>query len=180
MAGCYPHRSHISDGLQDEENVNSESHPSVIQIWNEFSNQQPKYKEEPIPTTFHFCDNENDANECAALVVAGIKRATSTSLWWFEKNGQRLPEPGDVYVITDWSGIAKAIVQTTRVDPVPFYQVTREYARIEGEGDQSLEYWRRTHWDYYTREMQPFRESPFEEMIIICEQFETVWKRNSP
>ena len=28
-----------------------------------------------------------------------------------------------------------------------------EYAEIEGEGDKSLAYWNKVHWEYYTREM---------------------------
>ena len=158
------------------EEMKAEPHPSVVKMWESFSNQDPQFQGRPIPEAFHFCDNEKDANACAVLVMDGIKQATSTSLWWFEKNDHKFPQPGDVYVITDWAGVANAIVQTTKVDRVPFDQVTAEYAKIEGEGDQTLEYWQRTHWDYYSREMKPFDESPTQDMVIICEQFKTIWK----
>ena len=73
-----------------------------------------------IPPSFYFCDNEIDAIECAELVVKGIKQATATSLWWYEKNNEPLPNIGDCYVITDWKGIAKAIIETTKIELVPF------------------------------------------------------------
>lgn len=37
------------------------------------------------PISFYFCDNKEDADQCASLVVQGIKQATATSLWWFER-----------------------------------------------------------------------------------------------
>ena len=55
-------------------------------------------------------------------------------------------------------------------------QITEEYAKIEGEGDKSLEYWREVHWNYYTREMQSSGEKPSESMILLCEYFEAIWK----
>jgi uncharacterized protein YhfF len=48
-----------------------------------------------IPPSFYICDNEIDANECAELVVKEIKQATATSLWWYEKNNEPLPNIGD-------------------------------------------------------------------------------------
>ena len=151
-------------------------HPSVTKIWKAFLEQKPEYKGMPTPEAFYFCDNEQDANECAHLVTQDIKRATSTSLWWFQKHHKPLPQVGDVYIVTDWKGVAKAIIQTTKVEQIAFRNITEEYARIEGEGDQSLAYWRKVHWAYYTREMAPFGEAPSEDMIIVCEQFEVIWK----
>jgi uncharacterized protein YhfF len=37
------------------------------------------------PSSFYFCDNKKDADQCAELVVKGIKQATATSLWWYKK-----------------------------------------------------------------------------------------------
>lgn len=130
-------------------------------------------KKEPI--SFYFCDNEKDANECAELVIRGIKQATATSLWWYEKNNESLPKEGDRYIITDWNGNAKAIIETTKVAPTLYSEITAEFAMIEGEGDKSLEYWKEVHQAYYTREMEPYGEIFTEDMIIICEYFKTIY-----
>ena len=149
--------------------------PSVNQMWKGFIKENKEYKLHEMPESGYFCDNEKDANECVDLVVLKVKQATSTSLWWYEKNNERLPKSDDIYVVTDWNGKAKAIIRTTKVDKVPFNQITENHAELEGEGDKSLEYWKKVHWDYYTREMEPFGASPSEEMFIVCEQFETIW-----
>ncbi|CAL2074552.1 ASCH domain-containing protein [Tenacibaculum sp. 190524A02b] len=148
---------------------------SVIELWEDFLANNPSFKNVTMPDSWFFCDNEKDANECAQLVVDGIKQATSTSLWWYETNNEPLPKKGDIYIITDWNGKGKAIIQTTVIEQVPYNKITQEYAEIEGEGDKSLEYWKKVHWDYYSREMKIKNEKPTEDMLIVCEQFKTIW-----
>jgi uncharacterized protein YhfF len=48
---------------------------------------------------------------------------------------------------------------------------------MEGEGDGSLEYWKQVHWEYYTQELEPFGKVPRESMIVVCEEFETIYER---
>lgn len=150
---------------------------SVEILWNSYINENPEKKTIKPPVSFYFCDNEFDANECVDLVVKGIKRATATSLWWYEKHNEPLPKVGDQYIVTDWNGNAKAVIETTKIELVPYNKITPKFAKIEGEGDQSLEYWKKAHKDYYTREMKPFNEQFSENMIIVCEQFKVVYTK---
>jgi len=148
---------------------------SVNNIWENFIERNPDNKNKEIPISFYFCDNKIDADNCAELVLNGIKRATATSLWWFEKNNETLPKIGDQYIVTDWNGNAKAVIETTKIEQVPYHQITAEFAEIEGEGDKSLAYWKKVHKDYYKREMKPFNEEFDENMIIICEHFKLIY-----
>jgi uncharacterized protein YhfF len=148
---------------------------SIHNFWNGFLEKNPDYPKKEIPENYYFCDNETDANECADLVVRKIKRATATSLWWFEKHNETLPVIGNIAIITDWSGTPKAIIETTKVVPTPYNEITREFAENEGEGDKSLKYWKEVHQAYYEREMKPFKESFELSMIIICEYFRTIY-----
>ena len=150
-----------------------ENHKSVENLWNDFMRENPLNKIIETPLSFYFCDNEKDADECAELVVKGIKRATATSLWWYEKNKKSLPKVGEQYIVTDWKGNAKAIIETTKVEQVPYNKITAEFAEIEGEGDKSLEYWKKVHKTYYEREMALFNEEFDNYMIIVCEHFKT-------
>ena len=148
---------------------------TIEKFWMEFLKLNPDNEKKQLPESFYFCDNEKDANECADLVINKIKRATATSLWWFEKNNQPLPKIGDQAIITDWNGTPKAVIETIKIEPTPYNEITPEFADIEGEGDKSLEYWKKVHKAYYQREMEPHGENFDENMIIICEHFETIY-----
>ncbi|MBC8511231.1 MAG: ASCH domain-containing protein [Cryomorphaceae bacterium] len=148
---------------------------SVEKIWNDFTSENQLYNKNEIPESFFFCDNKKDADECAELVFNRIKQATAGSLWSYEKDNIEFPKKGDLFIITDWEGNAKAIIETTNIEQVPFNQITPEFAKTEGEGDKSLSYWKKVHWDYFSREMEEYGEKPSEEMIIICKYFKIIY-----
>lgn len=148
---------------------------TMTEYWKEFQKNNPEYINTPQPQSFFFCDNKKDADECAELVVKKIKQATSPSAWWFKKNNESFPKIGDLAIVTNWNGEPKAIIRTKKTEVVKFKDITPKYAYTEGEGDKTLEYWKKTHWEYYTNEMKEFNESPSEDMEIVCEYFETIW-----
>ncbi len=123
---------------------------------------------------WHFCDNQHDADDCANLVVSGDKRATCHSLWGLEQRGEPLPQVGELNIVTNWAGEAICIIETTQVDIVPLNQISAEQAFIEGEGDKSLGYWQKVHWDYYTRELTELSLEPKPDMPVVFEQFRVV------
>ncbi|MDG2314975.1 MAG: ASCH domain-containing protein [Flavobacteriaceae bacterium] len=153
----------------------SKNHNSVEKLWNDFLNNNPQNKIKETPLSFYFCDNKKDADHCAELVVKGIKQATATSLWWYEKNDTPLPRVGDKYIVTDWDGNARAIIETIRVEQVLYNKITPEFAEIEGEGDKSLGYWKKVHKAYYKREMKIHSEQFDESMIIVCEYLKKIF-----
>ena len=152
-------------------------HPSVKRIWDDYVAHRPdpsRLSTDP-PPAWHFCDNEGDANECAQLVLAGVKRATSPSLWSFESSQEALPRPGDLNIVTDWCGKAVCVIRTTKVLILPLNEITEIHAMIEGEGDGSLEWWRKAHWDYYHQELKGTGYEPQPDMPIVFQEFERVF-----
>ena len=150
---------------------------SARNMWGDYLEEHLEDAFHEAPKTIHFCNNEQDANECAKLVLQGKKRATSDSLLGLQYRKERLPKIGDFMVITDWEGTAQCIVEITKVRLKPFFSIDAEYARIEGEGDQSLEYWKKIHWDYFEKELAEYERLPRESMIVVCQEFEKVFER---
>jgi len=148
---------------------------SARNMWGDFLDKHLEYAFVDAPRVTHFCDNPEDANTCLKLVLKGRKRATTHSLLGLQLREEELPKMGDFTIITDWEGKAKCIIRTTRVRMRPFFSIDDAYAQLEGEGDGSLTYWQQTHWDYYTRELEPFGRVPRESMILVCEEFEKVF-----
>ena len=150
---------------------------SARSLWGDFLDKNLVFANEPSPQVGFFGDNEKDADALANLVVKDIKRATSHSLLGLQQRNEPLPKIGDFFVVTDWKGKAKCIIRTTSVKLVPYFAIHSEHARLEGEGDKSLEYWRKVHWAYYTRELAEFGKRPLESMIVVFERFEKMFER---
>jgi uncharacterized protein YhfF len=53
-------------------------------------------------------------------------------------------------------------------------QVTAQYAALEGEGEGSLAYWRKAHWNFFGRECQRIGKEPDVSMSVICSVFEVL------
>ncbi|MGN1147892.1 MAG: ASCH domain-containing protein, partial [Lachnospiraceae bacterium] len=100
---------------------------------------------------FHFEMTEKWANELLRLVLDGAKKATSSSLWGYEIEGDKIPQKGDYYIVTDWDGNPGCVIETTRVRILPFKDITFDICRLEGE-DDSLESWQKGHISFFEAE----------------------------
>jgi len=126
--------------------------------------------------SWYFCDNKKSADELAKLVKQGIKRATTGLYYSYEVEGDKLPEVGEISIVVNWDNEAQCIIQTKKVSITPFNEVSEEFARREGEGDKSLEYWRREHIDFFTKELESEKLDFSEDMLVVCEEFELIYK----
>ena len=117
----------------------------------------------------------DDADGLAALVRAGIKTATCSAYDLYEAEGEDLPQAGDTSVILDSRDEAVCIIRTTRVYIVPFDEVSAEHAFREGEGDRSLEYWRKVHEVFFKEELASAGLEFSGNSKVVCEEFEAVY-----
>lgn len=70
---------------------------------------------------------------------------------------------------------AVCITRTKKVSIIPFMKISEQYARLEGEGDLSLAYWRTIHRRFFTRELESHQLVFDENMQVVCEEFEVVY-----
>lgn len=150
---------------------------SVRTMWSEFVKSLNKKHEEMNDafTSWYFGADQKTADELAELVLNGTKRATASlyESYIFEK--EPIPKVGDYSVITNWEGEGKCIIQTTAINICPFKDVTEAFARREGEGDKSLDYWRDVHRHFFSLECDDMSKTFDEDMLVICEEFEVVY-----
>ncbi|OPJ57829.1 ASCH domain-containing protein [Clostridium oryzae] len=151
---------------------------SVEKMWKEYleSKEEIVQNTDQTYTSWYFCDNEKSANDLAELVKKGIKRATTSLHCFYEVEGESLPKIGELSIITDWNGEAQGIIETTKVTVMPFKEVSSEFAFREGEGDKSLEYWKKVHIHFFTKELKEINMEFSEDMLVVCEEFEVVYK----
>jgi len=121
-----------------------------------------------------FGDSPEMADELGGLVRSGIKTATCSALWEWEVEGETLPEPGNVWIILDGAGKPMCIAETTEVTIRRYREVDADFAHAEGEGDRSLEYWRRAHRNFFTRLLPKIGKEFSEDMLLVCERFRVI------
>lgn len=133
----------------------------------------------PVPDSYeawYFCNNEQSANKLARLVYNGTKQATASLVWSYEAEGETIPRTGDHSVITLWDGTPVCIIQASNITVHPFDQVPESFAFEEGEGDRSLDYWRKVHWHFFSEECAAIGRQPSQQMPVVCESFRVVFK----
>lgn len=144
--------------------------PSVNEMWYRFIIAHPEFKDSKY-ISWHFCNTKKCADELAVLVKAGIKTATCSLNFWYENGFEKRPEVGEYNIITDWEGEAQCITKTVSLTLMKFIDMTEDLASKEGEGDRSLEYWRKVHIRFFTDELIKEGLEFNENMSILFEEF---------
>ena len=119
-------------------------------------------------------DSAASSQELLALIRAGRKRAGTSLLWAVEADGEPLPAVGDIEIVLDHRNRPALVTRIVRVDVLPYGEVTADYAAIEGEGDGSLEYWRRAHGSFFDRECVRIGREPSATMPVVCSVFDVL------
>jgi uncharacterized protein YhfF len=121
-------------------------------------------------------DNPELADKLAALIVAGTKTASCSSLWDWEIHQESLPEIGLKTIVLNGQNEPVCIVETTSIFIQKFQDVDADFAFAEGENDRTLETWRTGHWRYFTRTLEPLGLKPTLEMPLVCEHFKVIFR----
>ena len=137
--------------------------------WQDHSSTKPHLYE-----AFHFGNTETSARELAASVVSGLKTATSDLLWTVELNQKPLVQMGDLSIVTDWDEKPVCLIQTTEVRVLPLEKIDAQFAFDYGEGDRTLEWWKREMWRYYVHECERIGRKATRDMPLVCERFHVV------
>lgn len=150
--------------------------PSIKAFWTEFSANLGHDPSDRFYEAFHFDDNAPSADELADLVLSGRKRATAALVCAYESAGKPIPKAGDLSVVTRFSGEPLCVIETKKVQIVPFSEVSAEFAATEGEGDGTLEFWRRAHSAFFGRECKRLEREFGARMPVVCEELAVVFK----
>ena len=146
--------------------------------WQEFLSTLPE--DSPYHTKAYTAEGWGDSSEMAdelgALIVNGTKTATCSALWEWEAEGESPPGTGAVTIVLDGRGEPMGIVEATEVIIRKYDEVDTDFARDEGEGDLSLEYWQAAHKSVFSRWLPKIGKEFSEEMPLVCERFRLIYK----
>ncbi|RPI88473.1 MAG: ASCH domain-containing protein [Chloroflexi bacterium] len=151
---------------------------NIHNYWEQFLASLPP--DSPYRTRTYVAEGWGDgpalADELGALIVQGVKTATCSALWEWEAEGNPIPQPGLITIVLDGGGVPLCIVETVEVSVRKYNEVDADFARDEGEGDLSLQYWREAHRRYFSRVLPKIRKEFSEEIPLVCERFKLIHK----
>lgn len=141
-----------------------------------FKTAHPEFAETKI-ASFAFGNTPEMADRLGNLVVQGIKTGTCDCLELYQHGLEPLPQKGQIDLVLDGQGAPLCIIQNINLTILPFREVTDELAFKEGEGDRSLNYWRKAHWEYFTPIFQTELQQAFtEETLLVYEEFQVIYR----
>ena len=74
------------------------------------------------------------------------------------------------------ASLVRAGIKTATSSLVKIFELDGEELPKEGEGDQTLEYWRRVHEKYFKEQCEEYGIEFSEDMEILTEEFELIFQ----
>lgn len=142
------------------------------QMWDSFIEQHSEYKD----SSYSAWKYGVLADELAELTVRNVKTATASAYELYAVDNDPLPQVNDFNIILDSKDEAVCITKTTNVSIVPFLEVSGEHAFKEGEGDKTLDSWRKEHMALFTQWFEEENLEIHDNIPIVCEEFEVIYK----
>lgn len=151
---------------------------TVKAYWKKFLSTLPKESlyHSKTYTSEGWGDNPEMADELGTLIAQGAKTGTCSALWEWEAEGNPIPQEGLITIVVDGRGDPLCIVETVEVSIHKYNEVDAEFARAEGEGDLSLNYWREAHKKFFSRVLSKIGREFSEDMPLVCERFRLIYK----
>ncbi len=144
------------------------------EYWTLFLQRTNRDPSERYIECFHFGMTERLANDLLALVLGGKKRATASSMAAYSLGGSRVPQVGDLSIVTDWAGRPRCVIETVSTLVLPFCDIGFDICRREGE-DDCLESWQKNHRHFFTEEGRQLGYAFTEDMPVLFEDFKLVF-----
>ena len=149
---------------------------SIQKFWREFCAVNSEInKDEPYEVWF-FHHKREPSKELAELVLSGKKQATA-NLMEKESDVGEGGIVGGYSIVTDFDGNPQCVIITTEVRNLPFTEVDEQFAFDEGEGDQTLEYWRTAHRKFFIECCLELGIEFDESMLVCCKRFKKLFPK---
>lgn len=153
-----------------------ELRPAELAYWQKYLDASPD--KEALAQSFvsaGYAGNPEITDELLALYLCGRKTAGSSLMEDYQAAGDPLPQVGNHWIYLNGRSEPSCILRTEKIVTHKFKDVPVDIAIAEGEGDLSLEYWRRVHRELYTPYLGPWGLKDLNDATVITEFFRIVW-----
>ncbi|HVR47145.1 MAG TPA: ASCH domain-containing protein [Candidatus Binatia bacterium] len=151
----------------------SEHLDSLRLFWEEYARATPGIQ--PVYAVWTLGDGPALADELAAMVVDGSKRASAGLLRDFASQNEPLPRTGDHVILVDGQSTPRCVICITRVEVNLIRDVDERFVQKNGGGDGSIAWWLTANLRYFKRQgtRQGFAVDDRTEVVFV--DFVVVW-----
>ena len=148
-----------------------------LDLWLEFRHASKIDDDSSLTVSASIPGNKAIADKLVSLYLSGNKVAGSGLVRDYELGGDPMPTVGSYWIILDSAERARCIARTIRVEINRFEEVSEEIARSEGEGDLSIEYWRKAHRNFFTPYLSKLGIECLDNALVVTEFYEIVYSK---
>ncbi|MBH46917.1 MAG: RNA-binding protein [Halobacteriovorax sp.] len=145
----------------------------IQNFWNNFIDERADlnhlrdYKFE----AWSFGNTKEMADDLGQLVLDGKKTATCSLLRAYRGEEHEIPRVGVYSVLCNGSNQPLCVVFLTHTWICKYSEVAEQHAYEEGEGDRTLEYWKKVHHEFFSA-----YDGFHSDDLLVCERFQTAFK----
>lgn len=147
----------------------------IDEFWDEFLRVSSKDMDTKYSGHYHMGNDNAGSMSLLAKVWDGKKHTKVSSMELVKLGLEKLPKVGDYYILTNLKGSPYLVVQTTEVNVKPFKEMTCELCR-----EENLDSWKNSHEEYFKAEGSQKGYEFTEDMEVIVEVFEIVYRKSFP
>lgn len=152
------------------------SHLTPEELWDQYEETLQDKLDHPR-IEISIAGNPEIADDLLALYLEGKKSAGSGLVKDYELAGDPLPTIGNFWIITDSKNNPRCIVKTIAVEINKFVDIPLKVAQAEGEGDLSIEYWKKAHREFFTPYLKDWGISNLDDEDVVTEFYEVVFQK---
>jgi uncharacterized protein YhfF len=147
------------------------------EFWNRYlQSLSPSFRPVNPRVEASYAGNRSIADGLLVLYLCGRKTAGSSIVEDFISAGDPLPLIGNYWIFLNSKDEPSCILRTERVVFNKFKDVPVEIAIAEGEGDLTLEYWRKVHAELYLPHLSNWGVGNLDDATVVTEFFKIVYK----
>lgn len=149
------------------------SDENIQRLWESYLSKLPEnhiHRFLALPKAWSFGNSEEMTNNLGNLVVRGIKSATCSRYL-----GDNILNDEGLSIILNGKQNPLCLIETYEITIRRYCDIDEEWAKFEGEGDLSLDYWRNTHWKFFSQEAEILGYELDETMLLSCERFRVLY-----
>jgi uncharacterized protein YhfF len=118
-------------------------------------------------------------DKLVGAILSGQKTTTSSLVLEYQREGEPLPEAGQLFAVVDSQDQPVAAIELTEVRAVRLADVDLQHALDEGEGDESVAQWRAGHERFWhSAEMRAELGDPGftvnDDTLVLAQRFRLV------